>query len=328
MRLTTLRIILLAALLAPALPLAADDSGTIATTTTRERKRLGWFSHPAMPAAGAQLQYASKLREQGRLRRAAKQFELLVRAWPESTEAAVAQLELARILDERRKTQKAFDEYQYLIEHFAGRFPYTEVIESQYRLAETVMNARHATLGVFPGFRSPDRAIPLFEQIVENAPGWERTPAAQFTVGQIHQDEGDFDLAIPAFESVQYRYPRSEYAPEAAYRQADCAYRIAMKMPYDEEAAAEARTYLDQFLAAFPRHEKADAARVQHEAVDRRLAGYLYERARFYDRLAHKPASALIVYRDFLDQFPNAEQAPAARARADELAATVEKQKP
>ncbi len=325
MRLTALWIVLLATALAPVAATAADEAGTAGST--RERKRPGWFSHPAMPAAAPQLQYAAMLRDRGSLRQAAKQYERLVRSWPESPEAPVAQLELARILDSRGKTQKAFDEYQYLIDHFGGRFPYTEVIEAQYRLAETVMDARHATLGVFPGFRSPERAVPLFEQIVENAPGWDRTPAAQFTVGRIHQDGGDYDLAIPAFESVQYRYPRSEFAPESAYRQADCAYRIAMRMTHDEQAAAEARTYLEQFLSSFPRHEQAPAAREQRDAIERRLADFLYERARFYDQLAHKPESALIVYRDYMEQFPSSDRAPAVQARINEIASTVEKQK-
>ena len=85
---------------------------------------------------------------------------------------------------------------QYLIEYYAGSFPYEGVLERQFRIAQRVMTGRQGKLLFLPGFPAPERAVPMFRKIVENAPNWKKAPEAQYLVGVILEGNGEYAEAI------------------------------------------------------------------------------------------------------------------------------------
>ena len=78
-------------------------------------------------------------------------------------------------------------------------------------------------------------------------------------------------------------------------------------------------------LGAYARSDKgeieADLARLRE-----RQTAAAFARARYYDRILHKPESALLEYRSFVSLYPDAPQAAEARARIA-LLKTEEKEK-
>lgn len=302
---------------------AMDDKFESEIEKTPKKKRRSFFIRPACDSAADQLAHATRLLADGKLRAAAKQYRALVHAWHDSPEAPIAQMAYADLLEKRQRYVKAFDEFQYLIVHYAGRFSYEETLKRQFGIAHHLMNARHGKFLFFPGFRAADRAVPLFEQIVGNAPDWERAAESQFYVGVIQEEAGNHEEAVSAYEAVQYRYSGSRHAEEASFRQARGLCVISNTRPRNETACWDAISALDAFLKKYPHSDKAATAEEDRDKLHERLATMYYERALFYDKAAQRKA-ALIAYDDFLKNFPDSERAEEVGRRMAILRTAIE----
>lgn len=288
------------------------------------RKEPGFFTRPAKDTAGEQIKYAEKLRVDGALRKAEKAYRALVHEWHDSPEAAEAQLKYAEILLERHKYRKAFDEYQYMVEYFAGQFDYNAVLDSQFKIANQIMTMKHGQFLFFPGFLSPDRALPLLETIVANGPDWHNTPQTQFNIGLIQEQAGSYNEAVEAYELVRSRYSQSDYAAGASFRRAHCMNEISKKLPRDEMLCRRALMAVSGFLREYTGDPNEEVAKQYEEDLKSRLANMYYEIAVFYDTKAHKPSSAIIAYSDFIKHFPSSDKAVEADKRRAELEKEIE----
>lgn len=288
------------------------------------RKEPSIFLRPAKKNASDQLAYAEALRVQGEQRKAARHYRALVHTWHDAAEAPAAQFFYAKLLMARGKYVKAFEEFQYLMDHYVGHFPYDEVLNAQFRIANHVRTARRLAVFGWAGFAAPERALPLFEQIVENGPRWERAPEAQYYVGLIHEQGGDDEAAVKAYETLRQRYPDSDFAVSASLRSALCLWRTALESRRDETAYWHALAALEGFLRQHPEHEGVARVRDYRDQVVERLAGMYYERAVYYDRTAQRPEAALIAYEDFLRRFPSSRRAAEVQTRAEALRKKVE----
>lgn len=284
-----------------------------------EKKTPSMFARPKKQTPAEQLAYASSLRDAGKKAAAAKQYNALVHKWSDSPEAALAQLEYARLLEAQGDYPSAFEEYEYLIQNYPGGFKYSDVLESEFRIANCIMTTRHKLLGVLPGSPGYSSALPLFEKIVINGPQWSNTPKAQFNIGWIHEQLKDYDLAASAYELVQQNYPRSEVAADAAFQQGCCLYFLALERPHEERSLQQVRTHFQKFLRTYPNHQAVDQATRYLDDAVQRLTGMAYDRAVFYDKGGH-PNAALIAYRDFVNKFPDSTKARAAQIRIEQLA--------
>ncbi|TFH15540.1 MAG: outer membrane protein assembly factor BamD [Lentisphaerales bacterium] len=288
-----------------------------------ERKTSSVFYRPAKSTSAEQIAYADSLRDANRLRSASKQYSALVHTWHESPEAPMAQRELAALLEKRGKYQAAFAEYRYLIENYASSFTYSDILDRQFRIANQIMNEEVGVLGWFGESTPREAALPLLEQIVASGPRWERAPEAQFSVGWIHENKGDYELAISAYDIVQQEYPRSDFAASASFRMGTCLYHLAKASRHDEKSAQRARSQLNLFLRDYPDHESAADAQKYVTELTSRLADQYYQRAVFYDLKAKRPTAALIAYTDFLNKFKASENAETAAQRIRELKAEL-----
>ena len=288
-----------------------------------ERKQPRFFRRPAKVKPAEQFAYASELEQAGRLRKATRQYDALVHTWHDSPEGVKAQQAFARLLEQRRRYRDAFEAYQYLVDHYAGRFSYAAVIDAQFRIARQMLTERSGGFLFFPGARMTDVALLMFQKVVSNAPDGPSAPEAQFRVGWAHEEMKDFDLAIDAYEAAQYRYAATAYGRQAGYRRAFCLYRLVKKSPRDEGTCRQALTALAGFRRDYPEAPERAEAEAYLAELTGRLADMSYEQAVFYDRIARRPAAALIAYRDFLRRFPRSEQADEVRQRIGELEVRV-----
>ncbi len=302
-----------------------DDWGTATETSVIRRKRPRFFRRPARETAAEQLAYAQTLEADGRLRAARRAYNALVHTWHDTREAAKAQMAYARLLKEAGRYNRAFDQFQYMIEHYPGEYGFVETLEYQFTLAEKIMNRRYMSWLFLPGYNAPERALPLLETITGNAPRWERTDEAYFMIGRIHENRKRYADAIAAYDVVQRRFPRGPFALEASFRRVDNLRRLALKYPRDEQLVRNALSACAGFLAG-PGRQSEYRATVQGylDELKAMLAGMHYERAVYYDRIARRPDSALLAYRDYIKRFPDGGDAANVRERIDELDAKVE----
>lgn len=286
----------------------------------------GWhpFLRAKRPDPTAQLEYAGQLEQEGRIKKALKQYRALVIHWPESDEAPLAQLQYARLLDQRKKYLNAFDEYQFLFDRYTGKFPYNELLDRQFEIARMVMDMRKGKFLFLPGFSAPERATPLFEKIIKNGPAGPNAAEAQYLIGVAHEANYEYEEAVVAYMATQHRYPESPSAEKAAFGQVRCYYLLAQEGPHNEEALENAWAAVTLFLNTYPASEDKATATSYRNVLYGQRAKAAYDKAIFYDRLAKKPKAALIAYETMVGLFPNSDWTALAQARIDELKQIVE----
>jgi len=144
----------------------------------------------------------------------------------------------------------------------------------------------------------------------------------------IHEQTGQFEEAVDAYEVVTQRYPNSILAPAAGLNGALCLLEIARVSRRDEKAYWDAVSALSGFIRDYPDAEGVETARRHMDELLEKLAGMYYDRALYYDRTARRPKSAVIAYNDFLKRFPSSDKAGAASARVQRLQQDLEGEKP
>ena len=274
-----------------------------------------------------QLALAHRLRDEHH-RSALKAYRKIVKTWPESPEAPFAQFAYARLLQEKGQLRKAFDEFQVLIEQFAGRFPqYDDVLQHQFEIAREVMEKRSGEFLIFDGFVAPERAIPLLEKIVQNGPQWKFAPEAQYLIGQAQEHIQEYEQAMEAYLVCQSRYPASPFAEKSSYRRAVCLYQLAKENPYSKDLLEQSWTALSLFLQAYPESEYGSIVEEYRSILYQQRARASYDVAVFYDTVVKKPRAALLAYREFVGKFPDSDWTKLAQMRVDALTLVVEKNK-
>ena len=288
--------------------------------------KRGWtlFLRPAKSNPKDQLAYAKELLRQGELRAATRQFKALSIFWPASPEAAPAQHEYAQLLEKRGHLFKAFDEYEYLIDHYTGQFPYDAVLERQFNIAIILMNRKKGKFLFFPGFSAPERAVPLFEKIIENGPEWSKAPETQYLIGRAYELSGQYELAVVAYMASEYRYPNSPFVEKSSYGKTQCLYLLAQESPNDDQARDEAWAALIMFQNAYPKSENITAIQEYRKTIYRQRAKAAYDKGYYYDRIAKKPKAAIIEYDSLVKLFPDSDWTGLAQIRLAELKKTVE----
>ena len=312
---TTLSLLFLAAAASgqeePFAPPSADFNPT--------RKRPSVFHRPRKESPPAQLAHAARLHVEGRDKQAAKQYLALVHQWHDSPEAVRAQLAYAEIVLARETPEKAFQEFQYLVDEYAGRFPLDRVLDYQLDIAHRVRTKKRGAILFYSGFTAPERALPLLQRIVNNAPNWTRASEAQFYQAKIREALKEYSPAADAYEVLQSRYPQSTYAAESNYRRAVCLWELSRRSPRDEQRCRTAIGAMQAFLNDRPENKNANDAKKKLDALNEQFAGLVYKRAVFYDKSARRPSSALIAYREYLKRFPLSSMAAEAHKRITAL---------
>lgn len=307
-----------------------DDSVETATASSSSgaaapaRKRPSFWRRPKRATPERQLAYAKELEERGARGKSAGQYRALVRQWHETPEAVAAQWAYSRLLEERGKYERAFDEYQYLIHFYPLRIDYNAALDRQLAVANQVLAERRLAVFGFAGFEAPERALRMFERIVENAPGWTRAAEAQYRVGWICEQLGEFEDAVDAYTRALDRYPGSEFEDAAAFGRAYCLYRVARRSPRNEAACRDALSALATYVNKYAGSAEHRAAAEEYiRESNGKLAAMYYDRARFYDRTRRYKA-AVLAYGDFVRMFPGDAAAGEARRRVADLQSRTE----
>ncbi len=269
-----------------ALPNAAPHSTAANKPSNITRRSRHWWERraPAKATAPEQLDYADQLLAEDRLSAAARHYRILTFAWPNSSEAPIAQFKYAEILQRREKYQKAFDEYQYLLDAYAGFCAYDAVLEQQYIIANTIAT-RHKRV-LFVAYQDEEEAIPMFEQLIINAPSWHRAAELQFRIARIYEKNKQYDLALDAYAAFQRRFPFSTLLETAFFSELRCWYLYAQKKPNDANIRHGAISAQRVYLNAYPHSAKKDVVQAQLQELLLEEAGFLYQQARLYDNMS------------------------------------------
>lgn len=304
------------------------DSSGIRTSivSAPEFKQKGLFTcSPKKKTAKEQLEYAQELEKGKKYKAATKAYNALVYEWPTALEAPIAQLGVARTFELREKHLKAFKEYQYLIDNYDIRhlprgISFTDILNSQFRIANYYLaKLKNSFLGT--GSIGVDGVAEAFTQIARNAPEWEHASECLLRKGLAYEVVGKNVEAIFEYEDLVGRYAGTQVANEALYRAAIARYHIAIDTPRDEKTLRNTIVAMSLAIKTAPNHEYAEATAKHIKTIENMLTALLYEKAQFYDKIKPNKKAALISYKSFLKEFPNAKEAREVKQRLAELEA-------
>ncbi len=257
---------------------------------------------------------------------ALKAARYVVRTWPLSDYRAQAQYLVGRCYEAKNLPQKAFKEYQNLIEKHP-KFPgYEEILHRQFGIAGLYLAGKWFRLWTYiPLPPSAIRTAEMYEKIVKNGLYSDVAADAQLKLGAAREKAKDFPAAAKAFELAADRYhDRPVIAAEALFREGQAYNRQALKADYDQSTAGQAITAFTDFIALYPNEPRVSQATNNIAKLRKTQAlgclqiARFYETARFYSKTA-RWKGARTYYNEVVLMDPSSEYAEIARKRIDTL---------
>ena len=251
---------------------------------------------------------------------ALKAARRVVSVWPLSDYGPQAQYLVGRCYEAQGKDERAFKEYQTLLEKHPKFVHYEEVLQREFEIADKFLAGKWFRVwGLIPLYPSMDRTADMYTKIVRNGAYSEVAPEAQLKIGAARVKQSDYPLAVKAYELAADRYhDRPKVAAEALYREGLAYYKQAQTAEYDQSTAGQAIATFNDFMALYPDDTRVSETQNIIGALKNEQARGNYETAQFYEKY-HKWKGALVYYNEVLLQGPNSAYAAAARERIDAI---------
>lgn len=285
----------------------------------------GWRADRAQD----QLEITQLAIEAGDGKLALRSAKRLLSEWPLSDFAPEAQFLAGEAYVLRKMDQKAFEEFQNLIDFYPKSPRYEEALKHQFDIAARFMQGQRKRIlwGHVPFTRSMKTAISMFEQVIKNGPYTEFAAQAQINIGMAHERRKGFLLsfsekyteAATAYEQAAFRYfDRPEVAADALFLAGNAYFRQARTGEYDQGHSQKAITAYEDFMAMFPADSRVNEASANIAALKEEQSRGAFLIGRFYEKKRNYK-SALIYYNDAIAKDPNSPFAEQSRQKVNEL---------
>lgn len=248
-----------------------------------------------------------------------------VKTWPLSDFAPQAQYLVGRCYEEKKNDEKAFAEYQKILEKYPKSDNVKEVLARQYLIADRFLHGQWFKLwGYIPIFPSMDRTAEMFAKVVKNGPFSEVGPHAQLRVGAAREKKHEYPEAVKAYETAADRYhDRPRIAADALYRAGMAYQKQAKTAEYDQSMAGNSIASLNDFAALFPADARVPGTRQTVSELKVEQARGNYRIAQYYEK-KKKWLGARIYYNEVVLQMPDTPAGAEARRRVDAINKIIE----
>jgi outer membrane protein assembly factor BamD len=267
-----------------------------------------------------QLIVAQNAFDQKDYRLAIKAARRVVKVWPLSDYAPQAQYLVGRGYEARGLDDRAFKEYETLLQHYPKSTYYDEVLRRQYNIANLFLAGRWFHLFTFiPFFPSMEKTAGLYEKIIKNGPYSDVAPQAQLKLGETREKQSNYAEAVKAYERAADRYSdRPQIAAEAVFKEGLAYKKQAQSAEYDQGTAGQAIATFTDFMALFPEDPRVPEAQKYINALRSEQARGNFEIAKYYAR-SHKWNGALVYYNEVLLRDPSSVYAARAREQIEAI---------
>lgn len=266
-----------------------------------------------------QYHFAQSFFERKDYARARIEFKNLLRSFPQSAWAPDAQIGLARAYEAETDYYQAFLEYRKALQTYPSVTRVDEIVEREFHIGELFLKGqKRRLLGSAEIIPAQEKAVEVFQAILDDAPYAKLGDQAQFKLGESYRVIGQFDEAKAAFEALAERYPDSPLAQQARFEIAMSARRAALPPAYDATPADQALQEFAKFKEEFPDSPlQSDVDQEMTKLLEQR-AQHAFEVAQFYEKTKH-PESAKIYYRDLVTNYQDSPWAAQAQTRLQAL---------
>ena len=303
------------------LPLLCGAAGLLMLACTPSNDLpLMTANNPQTSGEGETLfQQAKQAEASGHIKRAIKHYDHSASYFPFSPVAAQARFRQAQLLEQTDNNVDAFDAYQKFLVRFQASNLYSTALASQAKIAHAAADG--SIKNNFLGLRSriaTDKIVEMLGQVRDNAPQTTTAAHAQFTIGQIYQDEHNIAKSIAAYRQIVRDQPDSREAPEALFRVGIVLTEDANRGNRNQATLDLAREAFNDYLTQYPAHARnAEARQLLANLGSRELQGS-FNIAEYYYKI-HQFASAKVYYHDVLKRAPSGRLHDASSARLKEL---------
>ncbi|MBI3332532.1 MAG: outer membrane protein assembly factor BamD [Candidatus Omnitrophica bacterium] len=274
--------------------------------------------YAAKDTPSAQMEWAVGFFESKDYPRAVREFRRLVQAFPRSELAPEAQYLAGVSYELMDQASEALAAYKKLVEIYPFSARFKDAIEREFALAEALFSGKRLKLIGPVKVPALDKAIEIYQHVVDQAPYGEYGALAQFRLGECTIRQERFEEANRAFQRVVDEYPTSPLLEEAKFNVAFCAHKLSRKPSYDQSATEEAINWFEEFINSHPNSPLLPEAERSLSQLRGFKAQALLQAADFY-KVQRKPESAAIYYRQVLHDFPDSAEAVQALAKLSEL---------
>lgn len=272
-------------------------------------------------AAAQALAEADELADSGGNEKAITAYRNVVRAYPRSNEAALAQFRLGKELQGKGDLTGAFKAYQSLLQRYPQTQKYEEAVAEEIAIANAFLNGARVRVFGIPTFSSMEKAEEMYGSILKVSPYSKHAAITQFNLGLAMEKQGKAQEAIAEYQKLLNKYPNSSACDDAQYQIAYVYQRLGMTgKSQDLSALKESQNNYQDFLIQYPNSEKTQQAGENMKRMVSRESADTLRIARFYD-FSKDFKAASIYYNDVIRRFPQSEEANAAKTRIDELKA-------
>src|SRR4051794_23804263 len=268
----------------------------------------GWSYEPVggegkwkMGRAKDQLEAAQAAFDKQAYSLALKSANRVVKVWPLSDYAPQAQYLVGRCLEATSQEEKAFKEYQKLLEKHPKIPNYQEVLHRQYEIADKYLAGKWFKLwGYIPLYPSMDKTAEMYTKIVKNGAYSDVAPDAQMKIGTAREKQSDYPAAVKAYEVAADRYnDRPGVASEALFRSGLASDKQAKTAEYDQTTAAKAIASFTDFMTLYPNDARLPEAQKIIASLKTEQAHGNFQIAKFYEKYK-KWNGALVYYNEVL----------------------------
>ena len=295
-----------------------DSEDSIINPSKKEPRWFAFINGPKMDNAADQFDWAVQCQSSGNFGKARRAFDALVREWPTSKEAPLAQTALADILLQKEfDYEDAFEEYRYLLDFYSVECDYDAVAETMYKVAELMREEGKRI--IFFRFANTVDVRRAYEAIVLRSPGSAFVPQAMLTIASLRQDEQKYEDAVKVYENLRNLYPDKPEAKTALHCEAKVRMKLLDMHGYNRTRVLDTAAFLRQALRGDITEEmRSDFQRWLDETVALE-EDEAYKAAKFYDSRTRTKRSAINAYERFLREYPTSRRADEVRARLEEL---------
>jgi outer membrane protein assembly factor BamD (BamD/ComL family) len=290
----------------------------------------GWTYEPAggegqwrKVRAKDQLVVAQEAFDKKDYRLAKKAAFRVVQTWPLSDYAPQGDYLLARCYEQAGQDEKAFKEYQKLLEKYPKAANYEEVLARQFAICNRFLGGERFKLwGYIPTFSSMDKTVDMYEKLVKNGPYSEVAARAQMNIGaarekqrRLFNDKEPYVQAAKAYEAAADRYhDRPKIASEALFKAGLAYQKQAQTAEYDQSTAGQAIDTFESFKALYPDDPRVPKGEQIIASLKTEQARGNFEIAKFYES-KRQWKGALIYYNEVLIKDPKSTYAATALQR-------------
>ncbi|MGD9419595.1 MAG: outer membrane protein assembly factor BamD [Verrucomicrobiota bacterium JB025] len=264
-------------------------------------------------------QKAKAADDQGKTKRAIKDYRKMADRYPFSPSAAQARFRQAELLEQRGEIEDAFEAYDKFLGTFQGSGLYSKALARQTAMAQRA--AEGDVKSNFLGLKtriSLEKTVEMLGKVRDHAPASRDASKVQFTIGELYESKQKTKESIAAYRRLVEDQPGAPEAPEALFRVGQLYMEEAERGNQNQANLELSKEAFNDYLLQYPGHSRNAEARQLIKNLDGKDLQKSYEIAEFY-RKSGKTEAAKVYYRDIVKRTAHGDYHNKAKARLAEL---------